>query len=54
MRYHSVEPAFAGALEEAVCCCVAVLTYDCTVEPDSLTIRNPVRWCCNMAAKSPL
>lgn len=40
--HRQMDPAFADALEEAVRCGVAALAYDCTVEPDGLTIRNPV------------
>lgn len=35
-------PAFGKALREAVTHGVRVLAYDCTVTPDSLTIRRPV------------
>ena len=40
--HRQMDPAFADALEEAVRCGVAALAYDCTVEPDGLTIRNSV------------
>lgn len=38
----ATDPNFGSALREAAAAGVAVLAMDCTITPDSMTIRNPV------------
>lgn len=38
----TTDPAFGQALREAAAAGVQVLAYDCTVTPDTMTIREPV------------
>jgi sugar fermentation stimulation protein A len=36
------DPAFGNALREAAAAGVQILAYDCTVTPDTMTLRDPV------------
>ena len=38
----TTDPAFGAALREASAAGVTILAMDCTVTPDTMTIRNPI------------
>ncbi len=38
----TTDPAFGQALRDAACAGVHIIAMDCTVTPDSMTLRNPV------------
>ena len=38
----ATDPAFGNALRQAAAAGVQILAMDCHIEPDSMTIRNPV------------
>lgn len=38
----ATDPAFGGALREAAAAGVQIIAYDCTVTPDSMSLKSPV------------